>query len=263
MQKGGEQIIIGIVAGSIVLLMLGLFIFLFILYYQKKHNSYLTEKVILNKQFEETLNQTQLEVQEQTRQKLAIDLHDNIGQLLSLTNITLASVNLIQHERAQQKLNDAQALISRSIQELRRLSKVLHGEQLIKQGLVESIKLEVDWLVNKGYYKVNFEDLSNGKDFAKENLNLLIFRTFQESLNNILKHADADAIVVRLEYIIKELYVTISDNGSGFNTDFNTAILNGMGLANMKKRAEMMGGTMCLQSEKGTGTTLIFKFPYE
>jgi two-component system, NarL family, sensor kinase len=262
MQKSGEQIIIGIVAGSIVLLMLGLFICLFLLYYQRRHNSYISEKLLMKRLYEENLIQTGIEVQEQTRQKLAIDLHDNIGQLLSLTNITLASVNLTVSDKAMQKIDDAQELVSRSIRELRRLSKVLHGEQLIKQGLIESIQQEVDWLISKGYYDIHFEYNANGKEFMREDLNLFIFRIFQESLNNILKHSEADTIDMRMEYVAPALHLSIADNGCGFENSSERPAHKGMGLSTMQKRAELMGGTMKLQSEKGKGTILQFKLPY-
>jgi signal transduction histidine kinase len=262
MQKAGNQIIIGIISGSIVLLMLGLFIFLFLLYYQRKHNTHIEEKSSMRQVFEENLAQTQIEVQEQTRKNLAVDLHDNIGQLLSLTNVTLASINLNFVQKASDKIEDAQQLVSRSIQELRRLSRVLQGEQLLKDGLVSAIRQDVQWMVGKGYYTIHFNAKLEEDVLEDEEINLFVYRIYQESLNNILKHSGADTITVDLSYEDKYLLMSIGDNGQGFDEENIGQDTKGIGLFNMKKRAELLGGTMEIQSVLGKGTVLYFKLLY-
>jgi signal transduction histidine kinase len=260
MQTAGHQIIIGIISGSIVFLMLTAFIFLFLLLHQRKHNAHIREKTDMRQIFEENLMQTQVEVQEQTRKNLAVDLHDNIGQILSLTNVTLASINLEHQVRAKEKIDDAQQLISKSIQELRRLSRVLQGEQLLRQGLMSAITEDLRWLEGKGYYTITFQQDLSGNTLDNEEVNLFIYRIFQETLNNIVKHSGADAIDVSIGYDGSDLVMEIADNGRGFvSTDLPG---KGLGLLNMKKRIELLHGKMEIHSGEQKGSLLKFTLPY-
>src|SRR5689334_15895977 len=157
MLQQDHALILLIVAGTIILLLLGIFIIGFLFFYQRKHNKHLTEKQILHSHFQQTLLQTQLEIREQTMQTIGADLHDNIGQLLSLTSLTLNSVKLDDAEKAQQKINSALELTVRSIKEMRMLGKLLQGEQLIGLGLPEAIRQEINWIERSGKYAVNYE----------------------------------------------------------------------------------------------------------
>lgn len=262
MSKEEQQIITGIIGGSVVLLMLGTFLLLFLFFYQRKHNVYLREKSSMRRNFEDSLAQTQVEVQEQTRRNLAEEIHDNVGQILSLTNATLGSINPQDIGKTEVKIADAQALVTRSIQELRRMSRVLQGQQLVNEGLIEAIRKDVEWLDSKGFYKIQLDIQPNGQDFSRDDVNLFIYRIFQESLNNIIKHAEADNISIFLRFISPFLNLTISDNGKGFDKDPASLVGYGLGLRNMRKRSELLGGTMELDTAVGKGTILIFKIPY-
>jgi two-component system, NarL family, sensor kinase len=257
-----KDIVTGIIGGSVLILLLGVFILLFLLYFQRRHNAHLRDKAAMRRSFEDNLAQTKLEVQEQTRQHLAAELHDNIGQILSMTSMTLTSVNLEDGLKAAEKIVDAQRLVARSIQEMRHLSKVLQGQEIIREGLLEAIRRDLEWLENKGFYMIRLDIQSNGQEFGKEDLNLFIYRIFQESLNNILKHAQADAISIFLSYLHPSLYLTISDNGKGFDKEAVFADKKGLGLGTMKRRVELLGGTMELNTEVGKGSILMFKIPY-
>lgn len=218
MPKDSQPIIYGIIAGSLVFILLGTFIWTFVLYYQKRQNRHIDDKIRLRKEFDEQLAQTQIEVQEETRKYLAADLHDNVGQLLSLTSVTLASINFDAPDRATVKVEDARELISKSIKELRRLSKVLYGEQLLQGGLAHTINEDIAWLAGKGYYDVRFEQAVSDAHLNNPTLNIFIYRLFQESINNIIKHASADTIAVRLSYERPCLLLIVEDNGQGFDT---------------------------------------------
>lgn len=219
----------------------------------------MAEKERLQYEYQAELLHTEFEVQEQTRKNLAAELHDNIGQLLSLTSVTLASIHLNEPEKATQKLEDTQQLVTRSIKELRQLSKILQGEQLVKQGLKETFEQEIQWLQHHGSYQVEFTE--NLQELTESNTgkDLFIYRLLQEATNNIIKHALASTIRIRLQFEHPFLKLSIADNGNGFPPRETGT---GIGLQNMQRRVALMLGTMEIISEPGKGCTLAFTIPY-
>lgn len=211
---------------------------------------------------QQELLKTEIEVQEQTRSNLASDLHDNIGQLLSLTNVILASINIKDTEKSEQKVVHAKELVTKSIQELRLLSKLIQGEQLIQQGLVAAIKQEVSWLMRCGFRNVEFEEKGYTLETADSEKDLFIYRLLQETLNNIIKHAEADSIFIRLGFEKQDIIMTITDNGKGFDIPAPDQEKKGMGLANMRKRLMLLNGNMQIESSKNNGTIISFNIPY-
>jgi signal transduction histidine kinase len=247
-----------------VLILTGLagFIIYFIVLYRKKQVLNTIEKEKLAVEFQQELFQTQMEVQEQTMQTIGTDLHDNIGQLLSLTSLTLNSVELDEPIKAKKKIDASIDLTVRSIKELRLLGKLLQGDQLMSLGLVEAIQHEINWMEKSGkfeiIYQVNgIEDQQN----SNEN-NLIIFRMMQEILNNIIKHAFATQIIIKLDYLETTTHLQIKDNGKGFNPDALPASKKGMGLYNMQKRAGIIGGEFAITSQPGEGTCIDIIIPH-
>ena len=233
-----------------------------ILIYKKRQTQLIIEQEMIKASFEAELLRTVIEVQEQTRKNLASELHDNIGQLLSLTNVTLASINFQYPEKAEQKITDTQHLVTRSIKELRQLSKLIHGEHFIQQGLTTSIEQEINWLQRNGLYTVHSHlDLSTAPA-SNSDKDLFVFRLLQESFNNILKHACADTIHVALHYDQGFLHLEISDNGIGFDAAAVNTAKQGLGLPNMQKRIQLLQGSMLVNATPQKGTHIIFQIPY-
>src|SRR5450631_1643504 len=126
------------------------FIVVYIFVYNQRKKKHIEEKAQMKLTFEAEIAKTQYEVQEQTMQTIGADLHDNIGQLLSLTSLTLNSIELDNQSKAQQKIDAAIDLTVRSIKEMRLLGKLLQGDQLVVMGLSEAIKHEIDWMERSG-----------------------------------------------------------------------------------------------------------------
>jgi len=236
-------------------------IFLVALYYQrkKKHD---TEKKLMAEQFESELLKTHLEVQEQTMQTIAADLHDNIGQLLSLTTLTLGSIDLLDPEKSTKKIADSLTLVNKSIKELRELAKLMNGEQIIASGLGNAIKQEVNWLKRVGAYrlKVNNQlfDLQ-AKDPKKD---LILLRLLQEIINNIIKHAQATQIEIDAHLRKDHLYMMVKENGVGFDYEATSRLKKGLGLASILKRVEMINGQIKIESTSNIGTSIFIEVPY-
>ncbi len=239
------------------ILLISIIITTAILYYNRKRRH-----LIDLSNFQNTLIQAQHEVQEQTMQTIGADLHDNIGQLLSLTSLTLNSIELENEEKAKEKIEASIALTIRSIKEMRMLGKLLQGDQLVAQGLPEAIRHEISWIEKTGKYLINY--LEDGELPAANNpdKDLIIFRVIQEILNNIMKHAQANQIDIELSYADKKLFIQITDNGIGFDVNNLLKEQLGMGLQNIKKRISIIGGEVAFNSSLGNGTLVSIHIAY-
>lgn len=229
-----------------------------VLTYNRRKKAYITEKQTLQQEYEADLLKTQLEVQEQTMKTIAADLHDNIGQLLSLTSLTLGSI-VIDDEKALKKLDDSQQLVRRSIKELRQLANLLHGEKIVENGLVDAINYEVEWLKKSGTYEVEFENNIEEEEKISAEKSLILFRLLQEVINNIIKHSGATKISINLSQLEQNLLLSISDNGIGFIPDEVSKA--GMGLSSLSRRTKSIHGELDIISAPDKGTTIAVKVP--
>jgi len=223
---------------------------------------HIKEKALMQLTFDAEITKTQLEVQEQTMQTIGADLHDNIGQLLSLTSLTLNSIELKNAPKARQKIDAAIDLTLRSIKEMRLLGKLLQGDQLVVMGLSAAISHEITWIEKSGHYKVIYTNDGEMPAVSSPDKDLILFRILQEILNNIIKHAKATEINIKLDYQEAVLQLQVTDNGVGFNSADLPAEKSGMGLQNIQKRAGIIGGEATILSNPDKGTTITVFIPY-
>jgi len=234
----------------------------FVLLYKKRQIKNKRDKEHMQFIFDSELVKTQFEIQEQTMQTIGVELHDNIGQLLSLTSLTLNSIELDNLEKAQQKIDAAIELNLKSIKEMRLLGKLLHGEQLVKLGLEDAIRHEISWMEKSGKFLLTYDIDGENPGYNNTDKDLILFRITQEILNNIIKHSQASEINVKLDYTDGGIKLQIIDNGSGFNLDELLEQQKGMGLKNIQKRVEIVNGTVFIQSQPGEGTCIAIFIPY-
>ncbi len=249
---------------SLIFLIAPLFLILYVSSYNRKKRAHAEEKEWLRQNFENELLRTQMEVQEQTLQNIAAELHDNIGQVLSLTTVTLTSINnnnINDTAKVLEKIQGAVQLTSRCVKELRQLSRLLYGKELISQGLKTAIGLELEWLNKTGIYKFNFKSDNYQPDTRQGDNEIILFRLFQEIINNVIKHARATVISVELEQSQQDTLLTIKDNGQGFVIDEKMKASNGMGLHSIQRRAAILGGKATFTSVPGKGTEVFIKVP--
>jgi two-component system, NarL family, sensor kinase len=247
---------------TLVFLIGAAFVLAYINLYNQRKKKHLEEKELMKLTFDAELTKTQLEVQEQTMQTIGTDLHDNIGQLLSLTSLTLNSVELDNVEKARTKIDAAIDLTVRSIKEMRLLGKLLQGDQLVVSGLSEAIRHEINWMERSGKYQISYLQEDEMPAVGNPDKDLIMFRILQEVLNNIIKHAKASEINIKLGYTNNMLQLCISDNGIGFDTGNLSFGQLGMGLQNIQKRAGIIGGEATLLSKPGEGTSVTIFIPY-
>ncbi|MCX2477904.1 ATP-binding protein [Pedobacter sp. MC2016-15] len=260
MQILSKEIVFLITFTTAIFLIAPIFLIVYVSYYNKKKAKHFEEKEALRKTFELELLRSQFEVQEHTMETIATNLHDNIGQLLSLTSMTLSSVKA---EGLQEtKVNTAGELVHRAIQELRQLSKMMSGKELISKNLGHAIAFELDWLKKGTDYEVLFTDHTSRSIPEHADKELILFRLFQEILSNIIRHAEATQITIVLEQSERFLSLVVKDNGKGFIVEEKKEANAGMGLFNISKRAKMMDGTFSIDSVTGVGTKISVSIPY-
>jgi len=261
MQISSKEIIFLIGLTSLIFLIAPLFLILYVLSYNRRKKKHKEETVSLQAAFSNELLKTQMEVQEQTLKTVAHNLHDNIGQLLSLITITLSSINLQDVEKAAEKITAVDDLSKRSIKEIKALSRLLHGEELIGGGLSTAMEAELEWLQRTGRFEITFEkhaDICFEADTGKD---IIVFRLFQEIINNIIQHAQATKILITLEKAGDDFRITIQDNGTGFDVDTTFTNKTGMGLHNITRRSAMINGTASISSSAGKGTVITLNIP--
>lgn len=238
----------------IVFFIFSLFIFLFVFALLLRYRKKKIENYLLKQQFTQTLLQTQLEIQEQTLQNISQEIHDNTSQLLGLIKLNLATAKPAD-DKTQQKITDAHQLTEQVISSIRQMSHTLDSGFVARLGLPEAIRYQLQIIQKTEEYETSLtvHGEEQKPDTQKE---LILFRMVQESLNNIIKHANATKINVVLNYSPEQLSIIISDNGSGFEQ--TAAKNNGIGIQNMHNRAKMIGAELDIQSEveKGTNTTI-------
>ncbi|MFD2034131.1 sensor histidine kinase [Belliella marina] len=200
--------------------------------------------------FEKTILNVEKEIQEETLQHVGRELHDNIGQLLSLTKLTLNSSK-------PEKIQEGKQLVNQVIGEIRTLSKTLNLDWVTTIDLETYIQRELTKLEQLDFCKVEF--VVEGEDFGLENSKkLVLIRIIQECLNNAIKHAKPDLLSIKLRRTEKATEITIADNGIGFDTSIEK---NGSGLYNLKSRMKTIGGEIKIISSEGNGTQINLLLP--
>ncbi len=258
MDRLSEEISI-IVIGSIFFLLVAIGIIILVFFYQKKQAQYIQEKAALKAAFEKELLEAQLEVQEQTLKNIAQEIHDNIGQTLSLAKLNLNTINPVRPANITEKIVNTKELVSKAISDLRTLSKSLHRDAVLSTGLTEAIATELRLIEKAGVFQTAFTASGTPApiDPQKE---LILFRAVQEALNNAIKHSGADKIEVHLHYTAMELQVEVNDNGQGFGAK-TPDTTKGSGLRNMRNRAKLIGGSFHIDDRQPSGTQIRLNLP--
>ncbi|MDE1191583.1 MAG: histidine kinase [Arachidicoccus sp.] len=261
MQKTEYKIIFALIAGTILVLFLSIVIIISILRYKIKQQNHAKEKQIMRADFEQNILQSRLEMQEQTFNNISQEIHDNVGQVLSLAKVQLSIVE--QSETSNKELiADIKANISNALNDLRDIAKSLSSGRLHQLTLVQAIDQELQRINHSGLIQTQL-NVSGAEYSVAEQKKVILFRMIQECFQNILKHAKATRIVVNIEFDTISLRVKIADNGIGFNPDEKYAATSGLGLQNIVTRAELIGGTAAIFSEPQQGTHIILNIPHE
>jgi len=258
-----NDLIIGAVASSIFMVLI--FTFITVLLFRHRKSKFETARTMekMERDYERALLKTQLDIQEQTFHDISQELHDNVGQILTLAKLTLNTVGPVLPEPANEKITNSKDLVSKAISDLRNFSKSLNTEMIKEVGLNEAIRREVEIIEKTGRYEAIFVQNGAARAFDKEK-ELIVFRIFQEVINNVINHSQATSLKVYATYDAKSFCLDISDNGKGFDVSSLSATNQkfGLGLRNMRNRASLIGSEFKIDSVPGTGTAVRITIPF-
>jgi two-component system NarL family sensor kinase len=259
MPDQSAEIYFVIVIGAVLGLMLVGFIVSILFLYQRRQHRQEQELEMVKDKYEREALRSQLEIQENTFKMIGQELHDNIGQMLSVVKLTLAVLPLPKDHDAYEPIQSSRQVLNKAMMDLADLTKSLHTDRIAQIGLAESIQFELENLRRTGLLDVDFS-ISGLEEQMNEQTSIFLFRIFQENMNNILKHAKATQVQVSLAYTDDNRFIMkITDNGIGFNVaekKNSASSTAGVGLKSIFNRAKLIGADIDMQSEPGQGTTV-------
>lgn len=232
-------------------------VIIFFVVFQKRKNKLLIEKYEQKRQFEEEISKSRLEIQEQTLKNIGWELHDNVGQLLSVANMQLNILSTEISSNLKNRLKDSQDVLKQTLSEVRSLSKSLNSDVIQNLGLEQSVENELTRFNKLNFLKANLIVKGEDNDIVDEKDQIIIFRILQEFFSNSIKHSKAKNLDVMFEYLPDELFISATDDGVGFDEE---TIKKGSGLINMKSRAKLIKADLDLKSLKGKGVSLTINY---
>jgi two-component system, NarL family, sensor histidine kinase DegS len=205
-----------------------------------------------------------LEGQEEERKRIAMDVHDGIGQMLTSLKFQIDSIDVNERERAEQKIREADQLIKQVIREVRRITFNLNPTVLGDYGLQAALNVFVQERGKLTDIKLVF--IKEGEiESLSPKIENNIFRIVQEAINNAIKYSGASTIEVMLSELNNNLIVKVTDDGKGFDTKSvesrSMNIESGRGFFNMHERTEYVNGKLEINSEPDKGTSVVLTVP--
>ena len=248
-----------IIIATIILFVFIIGIILFMLQYRKRKLEHENEKTMINQKHTQELLSTQLEMQTQTMQHIGREIHDSVGQKLTLAS--LYTQQLAYENKAPlvtDKIENISSIINESLQELRKLSKTLTDDSIAQNDITTLLQEECTKINALQKCIVTVESACSDIKLSYQTKSILL-RVVQEFLQNSIKHSLCKNIIISLNATTTVLQLQLQDDGKGF--DANTIKANGIGLSNMEKRIKLIGGTFELKSILQSGTTAHIQIP--
>ena len=246
---------------SIILISIAIGFFFVMLIYRKRKIEHVHEVDAMKEKFHKEMLETHVEIQKDTMQQIGREIHDNVGQKLTLAALYTEHLNLQETNMpSSEKISSITALINESISDLRELSQYLTN-QSGGAGLEILLQKEAAKLQRAEICSVHFESKGKPVELSLK-INNMVLRIAQEFLHNSIRHSACKNIFVRLIFDETGFRLRLADDGMGFITDdMNTHA--GIGLDNMRKRAGLIGAEYSLRSSPGNGTSLDLFIPCE
>jgi two-component system NarL family sensor kinase len=199
---------------------------------------------------------TEITTLEKERSRMASDLHDEIGPLLSAIKLRIGSLDV--SEADEEDVEKTNQQIDNLIRRMREISFDQMPGSLIKKGLNAALSEFIDYCSKNSSVKISFQftEICLSQPQA-----INMYRIVQEIIHNTMKHAEASQLLIELRQEKDKVVLATRDDGKGFNYDEKSSEARGLGLQNLLRRAEIIGGKMFFESEKEKGTTYIFEIP--
>jgi PAS domain S-box-containing protein len=223
----------------------------------------ITEKKDLEQRLEEERLKKHIEItdavitaEENERQQIGLELHDNVNQLLTSARLYLSMAKKTKSRKWQSMVNEADTHVNSAINEIRNLSHALISPFIDEFGFMESIEYLLE-TIRKSSGLIIEKEVNITESNIDKKLGLTIYRILQEQFNNIIKHARASHVSFKLSEEENKLTLSIKDNGIGFQRALR---YKGIGLMNIKTRATLFNGNVNILSSPGNGCELVVVF---
>lgn len=239
-----KEIYLLIISASVTSLVFSISLVTLFILYQKRKDYYRKE-----------ITKTRIEIKEQTLKNISWEIHDNIGQILSTLNLYSYKVLEDSPTELKPKVEELQDLTQTAITEVRSLSKALNTDYIKNVGLIKSLELEL-----ARFERLKFMETQltvEGKPFIiPDDKELVLLRIIQEFFSNSIKYARATKMEISFVFQGRDLNIKVRDNGVGYDS----TVVMGTGIINMKNRAKLIGAFLILDSEIKKGTQLEIKY---
>lgn len=245
-----SQIVFILFAGAFLAALMATFVVAMVILHRQRQVQNKQKMEQLQLEHERTLLNIENEIQQETMTHIGRELHDNIGQLLSLSKLYLGSSK-------PEKQAEGRELITKVISEVRGLSKTLNLDWVESISIREFAKQQLDRIQATGFCQTELDQEGDPWELEK-NQKLVFIRVIQECLNNAIKHASPNHVSIQIIKNEAGRKIIIKDDGKGFDT---TIPSKGSGMTNLKKRMETIGGEFLIHSSLGNGTEIKLLLP--
>ena len=239
---------------AIILLLISL-----LTYRNYKQKQKLQQQRIIELETEKQLAATEavLKGEEQERTRLAKDLHDGLGGMLSGIKYSFNTMkeNLIMTPDNHQAFERSMDMLDSSIKEMRRVAHNMMPEALVRFGLDTALKDMCNDINQSGALKVNYQSMGMAGVVIDQTISITLYRIVQELINNTMKHARAKMSIVQVIKSNNQLTLTVEDDGNGFDTNI-LKMHKGIGWINIQNRIEFLKGNLEITSKEGEGTSV-------
>ena len=247
---------------SLFILVMVTFVVIILFFIQKKQKGFISDLNTVKLNYEKELYKVQLEIQEQTFQEIAMEIHDNVGQLITLAKFGISALDFDKKDEAIADSKNISAMLVKATEDLRYMSRSMNSKFINNRGLTRSIETQVEYLQRSADF-ITYLHVIGQYVKLNETKEVILFRILQEAINNIIKHAAATEINITLTYSKEILILCIQDNGRGFNfAEMMTGTESVNGLSNMQHRARLIDAEFQIDSKPGNGTTVIVTTSY-
>lgn len=239
---------------------IALLIILLLSYRNYRNSQKLQQQRISELETEKQLTATEavLKGEEQERTRLAKDLHDGLGGMLSGIKYSFQTMkgNLIMTPENQQAFERSIDMLDSSIKEMRRVAHNMMPESLLKFGLDSALKDFCSDINQSGVLKINYQSNGLNASIIDQTTAITIYRIVQELVNNTIKHAGASSAIVQVDKSDQGITLTVEDDGKGFDTKI-LENKGGIGWSNIQSRIDYLKGKLDVQSTPGKGTSVL------
>ncbi|MCH6199623.1 ATP-binding protein [Aquiflexum sp. LQ15W] len=250
MKNNGSDLFIIVLLGFFLMVLMVSFIVIMVIYHRQRQIKNQQKVREIRAEYEKTVLNVEKELREDILAHVGKELHDNVGQLLSLAKMNLSSSK-------PEKVSEGKVMVNEIIHEVRILSKSLNIDWVEEISLEEFIQRELNKLDSADFCQVAFHQTGYTLQLDKDK-KLVLIRIIQECLNNAIKHAQPKLIEIKVDSSLEQPVILVRDDGKGFEYNGESS---GLGIHNLRSRMSTIGGEMILHSVLGKGTEIKLILP--